>query len=383
MSDSETAVLDWRGPAARLAATLWDAGGPEGDGWRRALSALGAPLWQAGLRGRLAGRGTPPGATLVVSVGNLAVGGAGKTPVVAALGAELARRGHAGAIVTRGYGSPQRGPLRVRPGDAAAGDEARLLAERVPAWVVVQAADREAGVAAALADAPAPAIILLEDGHQSARAGRHLDVLILDRWRCDGDAVLPQAGPLLPWGPYREGPEGAARAACWLVEPPPQDDAAWLARAVPGGPWAPAAGAVLGFRRTMSLDPSSRPPAGAPDAALSGIARPAAFEAGCARLLGRPPRLAVRCDDHVAFTADIAARAAAAGRACGVAAWLVTEKDAVKLAPLWPGPEPLRIVRLDVTWAGKETLPDLVEERLASLLAGARVRAPDDRSTAS
>jgi tetraacyldisaccharide-1-P 4'-kinase len=119
----------------------------------------------------------------------------------------------------------------------------------------------------------------------------------------------------------------------------------------------------------MRLAAAERPGRGEPYAVVSGVARPGAFEAGCARLIGWPACLTVRCDDHAAYSAATVSRLLAAGRQHGVAVWLTTEKDAVKLRPLWPAPESLRVVRLEVAWAGKETLPDLVEERLRALPA--------------
>jgi tetraacyldisaccharide 4'-kinase len=365
-------VLDWRGGAGCLAATLWrdDDAREERRGALAALSALTSPLQRAALRRRVARRGEPPSRPLIVSIGNLRVGGTGKTPVTIALAAELARRGVPGVIVTRGYGATVRGPRRVRPDDGDAADEARLLAARVPGWPVIQAADRQAGIALALTAGAAPQIVLLEDGHQTARVPRHLDVLILDRWRRAGgpvgERIEPLTGPLLPWGPYREGVEGALRSACWLVEPPTGDPGAWLAAAQPATGRGPAGGVILGFRRAASLAPQLRPRLDEPYGVLSGIARPAAFETGCAGLLGWAPRAAIRCDDHAAYTPELAARLLAAGRERGVAVWLTTEKDAVKLAPVWPGPEPLRPVLLEVAWLGTKTLPDLIGERLAS-----------------
>ncbi len=355
-------VLDWRSPGHRLAARAWGRTGRP-PAWLRALAGATAPVNRGVLACRVAGRGQPPPAPpLILSLGNLRVGGTGKTPIALDLIGRLGERGIRGVVLTRGHGSPLRGPLAVAAGNPRAGDEARLMAAASPAWTVVQAADRAAGLE--LARSLSPAVILLEDGHQSARLPRHADVLILDRWRVEGGALVPLAGPLLPWGPYREGPSGAARAAIWLVE----------GAFPPGGGAGTAVGRggsrVLSFHRESRLAPAPDP--GAVWGLLCGLARPERFEAGCAGLLGGPPRLAIRVDDHARYTPRLAARALAAGSAAGVTRWLTTAKDAVKLAAVWPVEPAPAVVELEIVWDQSETLPDLVEERLVRL-AGAPV----------
>ena len=218
-------ILDWRGPGPRLAARVWGrAAAP--PAWLRGVAWATAPVNHSVLTRRVAARALPPPAPpLIVSLGNLRVGGTGKTPIALDLIRRLGERGYRGVVVTRGHASPLRGPLRVEVANVRAGDEARLLAAVSPSWTVIQAADRVAGLA--LARSLAPAVILLEDAHQSAGLPRHADVLILDRWRVEDGEMVPLAGPLLPWGPYREGPDGALRAAIWLVEGSPAS----------GGPW--------------------------------------------------------------------------------------------------------------------------------------------------
>jgi tetraacyldisaccharide 4'-kinase len=130
----------------------------------------------------------------VVCVGNLVAGGAGKTPVVAALATWLMQRGIPVHIVTRGYGGRLRGPVRVDPigHDAlAVGDEALLLATRAPCWV---ARDRAAGVRAAVAgDAGA---ILLDDGLQNPTVAKTLGLIVVDGGYGFGNRRVIPAGPL-------------------------------------------------------------------------------------------------------------------------------------------------------------------------------------------
>src|SRR6516165_5126582 len=114
----------------------------------------------------------------VVCVGNLVVGGAGKTPVVLALSTWLAQRGIPVHVVTRGYGGRLRGPVRVDPSrhDAlTVGDEALLLTMRAPCWV---ARDRAAGVRAAVA--AGAGAILLDDGFQNPAVAKTLGLIVVD-----------------------------------------------------------------------------------------------------------------------------------------------------------------------------------------------------------
>jgi tetraacyldisaccharide 4'-kinase len=322
-----------------------------------------APAWTGMLADRLVARRVhrrerPSDRVKVLSVGNLAFGGTGKTPVVAALARDLAARGHQGAILTRGYGSPLAGPLEVGPDTAAAGDEARMTAALLAGtgWMVLQARDRLAGLAALEDALPAGSVVILEDGHQTAGVGRHLDVVILDRWR-QGPAgvLLPGTGPVMPLGPWRESAAGAARAGVWLIEEPE--------------PPALGAGgaAVTGFTRNLRLAATDGRPAGepaAPWAALSGIARPERFESAVGDRMGRAPLLAIRCADHEAFGHRTRQRIFGALRAAGRPAVIMTAKDWIKLKEWWPDDLPALLALQDVAWTGAKALPDLVEERL-------------------
>ena len=134
----------------------------------------------------------------VVVVGNLTVGGTGKTPVAAWLVRELKRRGHRVGVVLRGYGARHRGGVRtVEPGDdpVEVGDEALLHARNGP-HVVVIGADRAA--AARLAEERGAEIVVSDDGLQHLRLGRDFEIVVVDAVRGFGN------GRLLPAGPLRE-----------------------------------------------------------------------------------------------------------------------------------------------------------------------------------
>ena len=134
----------------------------------------------------------------VVVVGNLVVGGAGKTPLVLWLAEELWRRGWRPGILCRGYGGTGIGVRAVLPDAVAAevGDEPLLLAQRsgVPVWV---GADRAAAGKALLAAHPEVDVLIADDGLQHYRLGRDVEIAVFDG-RGAGN------GWRLPLGPLRE-----------------------------------------------------------------------------------------------------------------------------------------------------------------------------------
>jgi tetraacyldisaccharide 4'-kinase len=132
----------------------------------------------------------------VVVVGNLTVGGTGKTPLVLALAAALRQRGLRPGILSRGYGGTSVSPRAVAPGDEAerVGDEPVLLAERsgCPVWI---GADRVAAARALRAAHPACNVILCDDGLQHYRLQRDFEISVEDE-RGAGNGLLLPAGPL-------------------------------------------------------------------------------------------------------------------------------------------------------------------------------------------
>jgi tetraacyldisaccharide 4'-kinase len=132
----------------------------------------------------------------VVVVGNITVGGTGKTPVAAWLGHQLHLRGHRVGMVLRGYGAAHRGTPRIvglsdNPSDV--GDEALVHARR-GAHVVVIGADRHA--AALLAQHQGAEVIVCDDGLQHRRLARDFEVAVIDGQRGRGNGWLLPAGPL-------------------------------------------------------------------------------------------------------------------------------------------------------------------------------------------
>jgi tetraacyldisaccharide 4'-kinase len=141
----------------------------------------------------------------VISVGNLAMGGTGKTPLVAAIARFLHEHGAQPAILTRGYRRRDPRPRLVLPGSPAPaweeiGDEPALLARLLPDVPITVDADRVRGAATAVREAGATHLVL-DDGFQHWRLARDLDIVVVDA----GD-------PLCERRPRRERPGALARA---------------------------------------------------------------------------------------------------------------------------------------------------------------------------
>lgn len=154
----------------------------------------------------------------VIVVGNLTVGGTGKTPLVIWLIERLRELGLEGAVVTRGYGRSHsrrvtNDILRVDASCRAeeVGDEALLISRRAQCAVYV-CRDRVAAAQAALADGAR--VVIADDGLQHLRLARDAEVVLIDAMRGWGN------GALLPAGPLREAPERAARATALVLTGP-------------------------------------------------------------------------------------------------------------------------------------------------------------------
>jgi tetraacyldisaccharide 4'-kinase len=183
----------------------WYAGAPV-PWWLAALSALFAGV--VALRGWLYRRGVLKATRLpvpVLVVGNLGIGGAGKTPLTIALVQALRARGWRPGVVSRGYGRSDSAPRRVAADSAVAqvGDEPLLIARRAACPVAVAA--RRADAARLLLAAGEVDLVIADDGLQHYALARALEVLVVDGRRGFGN------GRLLPAGPLREPLARAAR----------------------------------------------------------------------------------------------------------------------------------------------------------------------------
>jgi tetraacyldisaccharide 4'-kinase len=201
---------------------------------RLAVLAAPAAAYGVAIRFRNAWYDRHPGERIagmpVISIGNLTMGGTGKTPLVAWLARRLAAERIFPAIVSRGYGgSAGPGPIVVSTGDGPrvnarlCGDEPHLLARALPGTVVIVGSDRVAGVRAAAA--AGANCVVLDDGFQHRRLHRDLDVVLLD-------ARAPFDGSwLLPAGTLREPPGSLRRAGVVVLTRLPSSERASGAQA--------------------------------------------------------------------------------------------------------------------------------------------------------
>jgi tetraacyldisaccharide 4'-kinase len=264
----------------------------------------------------------------VISVGNLATGGSGKTPVVAAVAGLLRNRGERPAILTRGYGRREstEGVLVVSDGErvlepvSRSGDEPQLLARTVSGVPVLVSSDRY--IAGVFAERQfGVTVSILDDGFQHVQLERDIDLLLVSM------ADLQER--VLPSGHLRE-PLAAARFADALLVTGTEEDVAHVAGAL-GHQKAfrvvPRYGALPRVGRVLSEPPSTDPPERI--LAFAGIARPERFF-NALRSLGYDVVREMTFRDHHWFTpADLDAIQRAA-RDANASLIVTTEKDALR-----------------------------------------------------
>lgn len=286
----------------------------------------------------------------VISVGNLAVGGRGKTPMVSAIARELLAMGEHPAILTRGYARARpedgvvivRDPLGLRADLARAGDEPLMLARSLPGVSVLVSSDRY--LAGRLAEHQFAATVhLLDDGFQHLQLDRDVDIVMIGR----EDIARPFT---LPAGRLRE-PLDTLVAADAIVAA--DDDVVVEAgRDVP----------VFRTRRMLT-----NPAPGVPAMAVAGIASPSRFFDDL-RAAGTIPVTTRAFRDHHAYSRADLARICAEAKSAGAAIVLTTEKDYVRLLPFRPFPLPILCAALTME---PDPLPEF-RQFLAGSLRAAR-----------
>ncbi len=265
----------------------------------------------------------------VISVGNLTVGGTGKTPAVAMLAKYFIARGKRVAVLSRGYGGSLRGEAIVSDGEtiflsaAEAGDEPYLLAATVPGLMAAVGANRfRAGMLAM--ERLDPDIFILDDGFQHLRLRRTLDILLLDCSRPFSN------GRTLPSGLLREPRTAAERAdliiytRCSGEEEPDHFPAKPSCRAFHHlAGVIPLVGGDIRPFDTLK---------GVKGVAFAGIADPASFFRDLAEE-GLTLAATLPFPDHCRYGEEEMRAVLHAVQQCGADYIITTEKDGVKLAP--------------------------------------------------
>ena len=305
-----------------------------------AFPAAGAYGLLAGVRNRLFDEGVLPSRRAqcrVVSVGNLTVGGTGKTPMVVWLAEFLRGEGWRVAVASRGYGGTCGRRLcvvsdgsRMVADVRLSGDEPQLLARRLPHVPVLCSAHRSRAVAAAVEKFGTQAAIL-DDGFQHRRLARDLDLVLLDARTPFGN------GWLFPRGSLREPPSALRRAHALVLSrfdgsPPAEANREklakrWPEKAILTGAYRP----VRLFEAATGREIPLSSLAGVRAAAFAGIAKPEAFFRTIEDL---GVRLVYSCalPDHHPLSPTLLSSLVETAAAQAPELWLTTEKDWVRLA---------------------------------------------------
>ena len=276
----------------------------------------------------------------VVSIGNIAVGGSGKTPFLIALGELLQARGIPFDVLSRGYGRATKGVHLVEPEGSPRefGDEPLLIARKLNVPVIV-GEDRYA--AGRFAEQKFGAQLhLLDDGFQHRRLARNFDIVLVTPTDAE-DALLPA-------GRLREPLSSLARA-----------DVLVLTNDTAGEERLPDGKQVWRVVRGIAL-----PPIAGPCVAFCGIARPHNFFTELSAV-GVTVAAAKSFSDHHVYKKIDVRKLLELGRRSGAAGFITTEKDEINLGPWRAELSPLHVVPVQMKLLDAETAVDMLLERLA------------------
>ncbi|OFW42687.1 MAG: tetraacyldisaccharide 4'-kinase [Acidobacteria bacterium RIFCSPLOWO2_12_FULL_67_14b] len=296
----------------------------------------------------------------VISVGNLSMGGTGKSPVVAAIAEWLIAHGERPAILSRGYARADaaEGVVVVSDGTRVlapierAGDEPLMLARQVPGAIVCVSADRH--LAGTLAERRLGCTVhLLDDGFQHIELARNLDILVTTL------GEIPQ-GRVIPIGRLREPMDAASRAHVLVVS-------GATAGAAAAEAWTLGVSLSCGATRVLgapvAVAGQAELPGGSP-IAVAGIANPERFFDSL-RDAGWSFADAIAFPDHHRYCRADVERIDRRMKACGAPSVVTTDKDAVRFEALGSLPFPLFRVPLTVQFDPPHVLVDSVRAVLA------------------
>jgi tetraacyldisaccharide 4'-kinase len=273
-------------------------------------------------------------AVAVISVGNLTVGGTGKTPMVIMLAQRLQAKGFRPAVLSRGYGSKATSPVnivsdgeRILMDGAEAGDEPVLVARSAKGVPVLTGAERIVTAAAAVERLRAD-VLILDDGFQHRQIARNIDIVLLDSATPFGN------GFLFPAGPLREPLSALKRADIIIATGIYDDVATHRPMMLPDGVHAPV---FKCYYQPRNLLHGARETAFPPElvkgkkiCAFAGIGNPMAFEKTLAAL-GADVAVFIPFPDHHRYTEQDVGLIDEQARQCRAEMIVTTEKDKVKL----------------------------------------------------
>lgn len=305
----------------------------------------------------------------VISIGNITLGGTGKTPFVMAVAEWLKGQGVRAVIVTRGYGGRiGKGPALVSRGEGAllsplvAGDEPVMMADKMRGVPIVAGSDRFNAGLFAIRELNAQ-VILLDDGFQHLALNRDIDIVLLSARRPFG------TGRVFPGGDLREPFSAIGRASAIVVTDSqglgPAQIKAYREMLDEPARKRPVFFSQIRAKAIRGLDPST------PVFAFCGIGAPEAFFEMCAGT-GAEIRGRKAFRDHHAYTLadinEIAWKAVKSGAACIV----TTAKDAVKVREIWPKAlagedKTLPLMVLEIEAAPEPELFNFIKDKLKKL----------------
>ena len=274
----------------------------------------------------------------VISVGNLSVGGTGKTPLVIWLAEKLLAQGQRVAILTRGY-----------RGTASSSDEVELMRSRLQNRVVFGVGKNRFAEGQRIESHQAIDIFLLDDGFQHLQVARDIDIVLMD-------ASRPMAQALLPAGPMREPLSALTRAGIIIFTR--TENTAGSKEAIQrlsNLPIFAASTRLLGFRHIASEEGSLQAFAdlgSGPFFAFCGIGNPEAFERDLQRWGIMPSGHMFFADHHSYTLKDVQAIEKAAARV-GAKSLVTTEKDSWNLKDVHFSAVPVFVSVIDLEIAGE------------------------------
>lgn len=313
----------------------------------------------------------------VISVGNLAVGGTGKTPMVIWLARFLLEEGWRVGVVSRGYkGEETKKVLVVSDGRSIlagsdiSGDEPQLLARRLPGVPVLCSTKRALAAEAAVEQLQCE-VVILDDGFQHRFIARNLDVVMLDSHYPFGD------GSLFPRGILREQTTALRRAQVLALSRFDGSEQAEQSHKNLVGQWPDKTVVTAAYRATRLFDATTQrelPLSSVKNkrlAAFAGIGRPDDFFR-TVRDLGADLVHTTALPDHHPLTVEFLASLVEEASAQQPEAWLTTEKDWVRLPSDLPDSMELMILAVEINVDGDSSLLKAVVQESLTMSEGTR-----------